>query len=158
MSNAFTSWTQDDVRRHNERVQNVKNLAAAKSLRGQAADTSRGGDAKPLPAGKSGNAKSIYGTKTKAGNPRKAAKLESNSSDAPLGAEEIQRPISQRFLVRVTSRRRRLLDQDNLCEKYVVDLCRYAGIIPSDAPGETAIEVRQQKSKAEKILIEVFGL
>ena len=61
-----------------------------------------------------------------------------------------------RFRVRVTSVRNRLLDEDNLCEKYVVDCCRYAGLIPGDAPGQTKIEVDQRKcAKGEEEHIEV---
>ena len=85
--------------------------------------------------------------------------VESNPWDAPLGAEEVQRPVGERFLVRVTSIRKRLLDEDNLCEKYHVDLCRYAGVLPDDAPGKVQIEVFQQKAakgESEQTLIEVF--
>lgn len=52
-----------------------------------------------------------------------------------------------RFLVRVTSVRTILVDEDNLCEKYVVDCCRYAGLIPEDSPGRTKIEVAQRKAE-----------
>jgi Holliday junction resolvase RusA-like endonuclease len=70
----------------------------------------------------------------------------------PLAARQAQGSDTARFLIRVTSFRRRLLDEDNLCEKYVVDCCRYAGFIPDDAPGATHIETRQEKvgSKAEE--------
>lgn len=77
--------------------------------------------------------------------PWPAAKLEPSPCDAPLDAQEVQRPASGRVLVRVTSCRRRLLDEDNLCEKYHVDLLRYSGILPSDEPGKTKIEVSQVK-------------
>lgn len=66
---------------------------------------------------------------------------------------------TRRFLVRITSYRRRLIDQDNLCEKYVVDCCRYAGLLPGDGPGQTEIEVRQFKAgkeETERTLIEIF--
>lgn len=55
-----------------------------------------------------------------------------------------------RFLIRVTSFRRRLLDEDNLCEKYVVDCCRYAQLLPGDAPGTTRIETRQEKVRSKE--------
>jgi hypothetical protein len=67
---------------------------------------------------------------------------------------------TERILVRVTSVRNRLLDEDNLCEKYVVDCCRYAGLIPSDAPDKTKIEVTQRKCEAgetEHVLIEIIS-
>lgn len=51
----------------------------------------------------------------------------------------------ERILVRVTSVRRRLLDEDNLSAKYVIDCCRYAGLLPTDAPGQVKIEVGQRK-------------
>ena len=92
-------------------------------------------------------------------NAGKVAKLESDSCHAPLEAEEIQGQHSGRVLVRVTSRRKRLLDEDNLCEKYHVDLCRYAGVLSDDAPERTKIEVGQtkcRKGEQEEITIEVF--
>lgn len=60
--------------------------------------------------------------------------------------------------MRVTSYRVRLLDEDNLCEKFHVDCCRYAGILPSDAPDKAHIVVTQKKvaKKAEqKTLVEI---
>lgn len=89
------------------------------------------------------------------------AKLERDFSHAALGAVQDQAGNRGGFLVRVTSFRRRLLDFDNLCEKYHVDCCRYAGLIPDDAPGVTQIEVAQQKTgkdEAEQIVIEIFRL
>lgn len=90
-----------------------------------------------------------------------APKLERPVGDAALGKKQVQRPASGRFLVRVTSVRSRLLDEDNLCEKYHVDCCRYAGFIPSDAPGTTKIEVSQEKAgkdKAEFTRIEIYQI
>ena len=55
-----------------------------------------------------------------------------------------------KFFVRVTSFRHRLLDEDNICEKYHVDLCRYAGILPSDAPGQTRIVATQEKIRSDE--------
>lgn len=94
-------------------------------------------------------------------NSRKTAKLESNSGNAALDSKKVQGQSGQKFLVRITSFRKRLLDEDNLCEKYHVDLCRYAGVLPDDAPGEVKIEVCQKKTgkeEPEKTLIEVFEL
>ena len=92
---------------------------------------------------------------------RKITKLESNSSNATLDTKEVQGRFSQKFLVRVTSVRKRLLDEDNLCEKYHVDLCRYAGIIPCDEAEKVKIEVCQKKAgkeDAEETIIEIFEL
>jgi len=87
--------------------------------------------------------------------------VERDRQPGTLGALPAQRANAGRFLVRVTSRRKRLLDEDNLCEKYAVDCCRYAGLIPGDGPGQTKIEVRQEKAEpgaAEEIHIQIFEL
>lgn len=78
------------------------------------------------------------------------AELECGAGDGALAEGKAEKGDSRRFLVRVTSFRRRLLDEDNLCEKYHVDLCRYAGCVPSDAPGQTKIEVSQVKVKTKE--------
>ena len=96
--------------------------------------------------------------KLPADHPRPAPKLEPTPRDEPLAAPQTQGRDRQRFLVRVTSVRKRLLDEDNLCEKYHVDLCRYAGIVPNDSPDKTKIEVSQRKAKKgeeERTVIEV---
>lgn len=88
-------------------------------------------------------------------------KLESNTGDGSLEPAKVQEGSSQKFFVRVTSFRKRLIDEDNLCEKYHVDLCRYAGIMPSDAPTETRILVGQEKVKTdqeERVEIKVYEL
>ena len=87
-----------------------------------------------------------------------AAVVEHDPGHAPLETEAVQGPDRRKFFVRITSFRRRLLDEDNLCEKYHVDLCRYAGAIPDDAPGQVKIEVGQVKSKLEEVLIEIYEL
>lgn len=66
-----------------------------------------------------------------------------------------------RLFVRVTSVRRRLIDEDNLCEKYAVDCCRYAGLLPGDGPGQTRIQVTQRKAgkeEPEQTVIEIFEI
>ena len=85
-----------------------------------------------------------------------AAVVEHDPGDASLAAKALQRRDRRQFFVRVTSFRRRLLDEDNLCAKYHVDLCRYAGAIPDDAPGQVKIEVGQVKGKHEEIVIEIY--
>jgi hypothetical protein len=90
-----------------------------------------------------------------------AAKLERTPCDAPLEAKKNQRSASSRFLVRIESRRKRLLDEDNICEKYLVDLLRYSGIIANDSPDQCRIEVAQtkcRKGEPEEITIEVMRL
>ena len=114
-----------------------------------------------------GTAANVGGRKTKA---RKtdiqpdgagpAAQLERHTGDGAVGALQIQELAGKRFLVRVTARRARLLDWDNLCEKYHVDLLRYAsGKVFGDSPATTTIEVCQEKVEAggrEEVRIEVF--
>jgi len=90
-----------------------------------------------------------------------APKLERHAGDGALAAVQVQKRLGQKFLVRVTSIRNRLLDEDNLAEKFHVDLCRYAGLIPDDRPGQTRIEVCQEKAEpgaAEEVRIEVYAL
>ena len=85
--------------------------------------------------------------------------MERDSRNAPLEEKEVQRRTGERVLVRVTSFRKRLLDEDNLCEKYHIDLCRYAGVILGDEAGQTKIEVCQikiGKKDKEITLVEVF--
>jgi len=63
----------------------------------------------------------------------------------PLAKGPAQGKHPARFFVRVTSFRRRLLDEDNLCGKYVVDCCRYAGLLPGDDPSQARIVTTQEK-------------
>jgi hypothetical protein len=96
-----------------------------------------------------------------AGRPRSPAVVERGHEDAPVGAALLDGTDSARFLVRVVSYRKRLLDEDNLCEKAIVDCLRYARIVPGDAPGTTRIETTQKKvgkGEAEKTLIEIYEI
>lgn len=86
-------------------------------------------------------------------------KLERTPRHAPLAKAKDEGRDSRKFLVRVTSRRRRLLDEDNLAAKWFVDCCRYAGLIPDDDPRQTSIETRQEKvsrTEDECTIVEVF--
>ena len=88
----------------------------------------------------------------------KAAKLERNLGNGPLAKSEAEKGNPERVLVRVTSVRKRLIDEDNLAEKYHVDCCRYAGLIHGDEPSKTKIEVCQRKAakdEAEHTIIEI---
>lgn len=71
--------------------------------------------------------------------------MECDLRNRPLAKNKAQGGNSTKFLVRVTSFRRRLLDEDNLAEKYHVDCLRYAGLIPGDAPGQARIITTQEK-------------
>jgi hypothetical protein len=76
----------------------------------------------------------------------KAPILERTAGDAALVEAQVQGRIGDRILVRIESVRKRLLDEDNLISKYHTDLCRYSGLIPSDAPGVCKIETTQRKA------------
>lgn len=89
------------------------------------------------------------------------SKLERNSGNGALVSGQAKKGYTGRVLVRVTSVRRRLIDEDNLCSKYVVDCCRYAGLISSDDPGKTQIQSTQRKAgkeEAEHTIIEIFAI
>ncbi len=76
--------------------------------------------------------------------------VERGAGDGPLAKDETQAGHTGRFFVFVKSYRRRLLDEDNLCEKYIVDCARYAGCIPVDSPDRTSIAVSQEKVKSKE--------
>ena len=77
--------------------------------------------------------------------------MECYFGDESLASDEVQKADTKRVSVRVTSVRKRLLDEDNLCEKYHVDCCRYAGLLSGDEPGKTSIKATQRKAgKGEK--------
>jgi hypothetical protein len=80
----------------------------------------------------------------------KAPKLEPAFGDVALGEASIQKANSARFRVCVCSVRKRLLDEDNLCEKYLVDQCRSKGFIPDDCPATTKIEVSQRRAAVDE--------
>src|SRR5690349_16140772 len=80
---------------------------------------------------------------------RPAPVVERRAGNGPLGKRPPKKRDTRTFLVRVTAFRVRLLDEDNLCEKYHVDCCRYSGLLPSDAAGKARIETRQEKVGSE---------
>jgi hypothetical protein len=49
-----------------------------------------------------------------------------------------------RLRVTITSYRRRLLDPDNPCPKFLIDALRYAHLIPDDSPAYITLEIRQK--------------
>ncbi len=63
-----------------------------------------------------------------------------------------------RIHIRLTARRKRLIDPDNLVFKYFIDCLRYAGAIPDDRAEDVTIEARQEKTRGEEeTLIELFN-
>lgn len=118
--------------------------------------STRDANAAPALASASPAAPNSYDNQTdRAG---EAAKLECNLGNGTLAKGEAEKGNSERVLVRVTSVRKRLIDEDNLAEKYHVDCCRYAGLIHGDEPSKTKIEVCQRKAEkdeAEHTIIEI---
>jgi len=63
-----------------------------------------------------------------------------------------------RIHIRLTARRKRLIDPDNLVFKYFIDCLRYAGAIPDDRAEDVTIEARQEKTRQkEETIIELFN-
>ena len=96
-----------------------------------------------------------------AGSARTTAVVEPSPRNGALAKKKAQGLIGPSFHVRVESVRNRLLDEDNLCEKFHVDLLRYAGVIPGDSPAEVSIETRQRKAEKgeeERVIITVTPL
>lgn len=63
------------------------------------------------------------------------------------GEESHASSIAPSIVVRIISKRKRLLDLDNLTggTKYFIDGLRYAGLIPGDRPDQITLEVSQEK-------------
>lgn len=76
----------------------------------------------------------------------------------PVGTEEGKTKDAGRFLVRITSFRKRLLDPDNLCPKYFVDALRYQKLIPDDSAKFIDLSISQRKSKTDYTEIEILEL
>jgi hypothetical protein len=89
------------------------------------------------------------------------AATQSAIRDVPLATRQVEEGSSGRFLVRITSVRKRLADEDGLCGKFHTDCLRYAGFIPDDRPEICSIRTTQRKAakgEEEHTLIEVFKI
>ena len=76
----------------------------------------------------------------------------------PLAEVSGSQEDRQRYAVRITSYRTRLLDPDNLVGKAFVDCLRSAGILPDDTAALMDYSIRQEKvskKKEERTEIEV---
>jgi len=90
----------------------------------------------------------------------------SGSSDAkpkrpirnePLAKTGGKKENTGRIHIRLTARRKRLIDPDNLVFKYFIDCLRYAGAIPDDRAEDVTIETKQEKTRQkEETIIELF--
>ena len=75
----------------------------------------------------------------------------------PLAKGSGKKENTGRIHIRLTARRKRLIDPDNLIFKYHIDCLRYAGAIPDDREGDVTIETHQEKTREkEETLIELF--
>ena len=75
----------------------------------------------------------------------------------PLAKSNGEKENTGRIHIRLTARRKRLIDPDNLIFKYHIDCLRYAGAIPDDREGDVTIETHQEKTRGqEETLIELF--
>lgn len=87
--------------------------------------------------------------------------LERNSSDGTRATPAVKETVSTKFLVCVESVRKRLCDSDNLCAKYVIDCCRFAGVLPDDSPDQTQIQISQRKAvkgETERTIVEIYQI
>ena len=76
----------------------------------------------------------------------------------PMEPEEDEGGDFRRSRIRITSKRCRLLDPDNLCVKYIIDALRYTKVIKDDTTKEIEVFIKQEKVKTrkeEKTIIEV---
>lgn len=77
--------------------------------------------------------------------PVSSPQLEQAVRNVPVCPPQREAAYTGRVLIRVTSHRRRLIDPDNLCPKYFIDCCRYAGLVRDDTPEAIDLEVRQAR-------------
>lgn len=90
--------------------------------------------------------------------PRPIAIVERDPGDGALGAGEVQAPSPGRYVVRFTSVRKRLIDEENLCSKFHTDALRYARILHGDNPAQAHIIVTQRQTtegEEEHVTIEI---
>jgi hypothetical protein len=96
-----------------------------------------------------------------------APQLEQNPGHPLHGSLQAPAPIRGTNTIRFTSVRKRPLDPDDICEKYVIDVLRRlrdpsdpaACIIPGDAPTQLNVEHFQRKpqpNEGEYFVIEIF--
>lgn len=99
--------------------------------------------------------------------------LENSSPPSPSKPEQIvqyklggeiqgEKVNSGKVQIRIVSYRHRLLDEDDQCEKFFVDCCRYAGLIHSDSSDKACIprssQVKINKGEQQRVEIEITYL
>lgn len=80
----------------------------------------------------------------------KVAVVERGFKHGREGQDSTQTQTARRTLVRIISVRKRLLDEDGICEKFLVDGLRYAGLLDQDSPDKTHIETHQRKCRDDE--------
>ena len=91
----------------------------------------------------------------------KAAELEPAPRARPLAKSAPKEVPSEPVFIRIVSVRKRLLDPDNISEKWALDALRYCGAIHGDEPDKITLETSQRKAEKgeeEHTLIEIFEL
>jgi hypothetical protein len=94
-------------------------------------------------------------------NTRAAPVVERIIGNAALRPAKSQKGTAGRVHIRFVSVRKRLLDPDNISEKWTLDCLRFAGVIQGDEPDKITLETTQRKcgnDEEEKTLIEIFEL
>lgn len=93
--------------------------------------------------------------------PGKPSELERTAGEIPLAKTEGKEAGSGRFLVCFVSVRKRLLDPDNISEKWMLDCLRYCRAIPGDEPEKIELQTTQRKCRKSEdphTEIEVYQL
>jgi len=85
--------------------------------------------------------------------------VERPAVSAPLETVKNQKGPAGRIFIRFVSVRKRLLDPDNICEKYLLDCLRYTRLISGDEPEKVSIQTTQRKcqqGESEKTIVEIY--
>lgn len=115
-----------------------------------------------IPAGYVEVRKGVYERKTQPSlfddkSPVRNPKPKRPVRNEPLAKGNGKKENTGRIHIRLTARRKRLIDPDNLIFKYHIDCLRYAGAIPDDRASDVTIETHQEKTREkEETLIELF--
>ncbi len=82
--------------------------------------------------------------------PAMRPELERGAETGPLATRPAQAFHPGKYFVRIISYRCVLLDEDNLCGKFLVDSLRYAALLPADSPDRCRIIATQEKVRTKK--------
>lgn len=89
--------------------------------------------------------------------PHPLPELEHHPGTRPLATNEEQEGNAGRVHLRIVSIRKRLIDPDNVSAKWLIDCCRYAGIIRGDEHDKITLQIEQRKcAKGEAEATQIF--